>query len=679
MLFPHNQKKQKNPRMSRIFVKNLPKEITDTKLRSHFSSKGLTVTDCKLLVAPDKSSSRRCAFLGFKSPHEALEAIQYYNRTFVGTCKIEVQEALPPKSTAKRAGEDQDGTPAKRERVEVSEGKAPSKRSEKNHDEFMKLMKPKSKAEEFWGEEEEKVSMGEEEEKVSMGKKKLATTTKLPPSNRVFVRNLPYACTKEELIEFFSPFLVESATLPVDASQRLKGFGIVEFADTMQAGEALRERDGQIFQGRLLHVIPGEPERLQANGMKKVKSDDKYGSSSYKTEKEEERRKNAGSKADQFSWHSLFVRSDAAAGAVAQQMGISKRELLLGGGDDQDDVAIRAAMSESKVVNEGKEFLRNQGVDLEALEASLSSSKKDRVAMSDTVLFAKNLPENTVESDLKTMFAKQGTLERFVMPSSKTMALISYHDAASAKRAMTTLAYTRYKSAPLYLQYAPEKILSGKRGAADKVEDDVTVANDSDDDDLEHKSGGTLFIKNLEFSVTEQDLVKHIKMICGSAAQHVSIPRRKGKNGEMLSAGYGFVEFSDEALAKLGLKRLQGTMLNGHIMDVQMSSSANNQSVTNKKKDATGLAAGLKTLPTKLIVRNLAFEATNKDVRKLFEAYADVKSVRLPKKMDGSIRGFAFVEFTSHQSAKTALKSLGAVHLYGRHLVVEWASADVAD
>lgn len=47
----------------------------------------------------------------------------------------------------------------------------------------------------------------------------------------------------------------------------------------------------------------------------------------------------------------------------------------------------------------------------------------------------------------------------------------------------------------------------------------------------------------------------------------------------------------------------------------------------------------------KLIVRNVAFQATKAEIRDLFAAYGSVKRVRIPKKMGGEHRGFAFVDF----------------------------------
>eukprot|EP01040_Poterioochromonas_malhamensis_P007145 gene7145-7716_t len=77
--------------------------------------------------------------------------------------------------------------------------------------------------------------------------------------------------------------------------------------------------------------------------------------------------------------------------------------------------------------------------------------------------------------------------------------------------------------------------------------------------------------------------------------------------------------------------------------------------------------------PPKLIVRNVAFQASKEEIRNLFTSFGSVKRVRIPKKMDGTHRGFAFVEFSTTQEAINAMNALKNTHLYGRHLVIEWA------
>ena len=56
----------------------------------------------------------------------------------------------------------------------------------------------------------------------------------------------------------------------------------------------------------------------------------------------------------------------------------------------------------------------------------------------------------------------------------------------------------------------------------------------------------------------------------------------------------------------------------------------------------------------KLMIRNIAFQAEKKDIKELFQEYGSLRRVRIPKKMDGSHRGFAFVEYDTAEEAALA-------------------------
>lgn len=51
--------------MSRLIVKNLPKHLKEADLSAHFSSKGGTVTDAKIMFKNERS--RKFGFVGFKT------------------------------------------------------------------------------------------------------------------------------------------------------------------------------------------------------------------------------------------------------------------------------------------------------------------------------------------------------------------------------------------------------------------------------------------------------------------------------------------------------------------------------------------------------------------------------------------------------------------------------------
>jgi len=95
-----------------------------------------------------------------------------------------------------------------------------------------------------------------------------------------------------------------------------------------------------------------------------------------------------------------------------------------------------------------------------------------------------------------------------------------------------------------------------------------------------------------------------------------------------------------------------------------------------RKEDRARKAANKRT---KIIIKNLPFEASKKDVRALFGNYGELRSVRVPKKFDHSARGFAFADFVTSREAENALEALKDTHLLGRRLVLEFASSDPVD
>ena len=133
-------------------------------------------------------------------------------------------------------------------------------------------------------------------------------------SGRLFVRNLTFSCTEDEIKNIFGIYgPVTTVHLPLDAEKKSKGFGFVQFMIPEQAQKAREELDGSSFQGRLLHIINAKkaieivPKDLD-NGKTKL--------SSYQQKKEEERRKMANRTE---GWNASFVRSDAVVDSLADR------------------------------------------------------------------------------------------------------------------------------------------------------------------------------------------------------------------------------------------------------------------------------------------------------------------------------------------------------------------------
>lgn len=85
-------------------MKNLPKDVTNERLRSHFAQQpGLSdaITDVRVALTPD-GRSRRFAFVGYKEQDDADKAIRYWNRSFINTTRISVERAVSAPDAPRR-------------------------------------------------------------------------------------------------------------------------------------------------------------------------------------------------------------------------------------------------------------------------------------------------------------------------------------------------------------------------------------------------------------------------------------------------------------------------------------------------------------------------------------------------------------------------------------------------
>ncbi|KAL2609507.1 hypothetical protein R1flu_028080 [Riccia fluitans] len=505
-------------------------------------------------------------------------------------------------------------------------------------------------------------------------------------TGRLFVRNLPYTASQEDLTEIFSKFgqLSEVHLVLDKATKRSKGFAYILYMLPEDAVRAFEALDKSTFQGRLLHIIPAKrpppaPEpRLVGSGP---------GATKYKQEREAQR-KAAEAGGDKRAWNMLFMRPDTVAENVAQKYGMSKSEFL---DPEAGDLAVRMALGETHIITETKRALSEEGVNVDVLE-QVASGDAGKVRRSNHVILVKNLPFTTTEDDILRIFSSHGSIGRIILPPTKTLAVVEYLEAAEASRAFKNLAYKRFQHVPLYLEWAPDQLLrehvldGPKEGAvkeklAPKVVGKdlvkrVEVAQELIGVEEEGSSiqTGSIFVKNLNFSTTPESLKKHFQqLVKHGSLRSVKIstkPNKKG--GKALSMGFGFVEFDSVETATEVCKQFQGTVLEGHALILQLSHAAKggNSDSTERK----GAKKGVKDESfTKIIVRNVAFEATKKDLQQLFSPFGQLKSLRLPKKFDGNHRGFAFVEFVTRQEAQNAFDGLKSTHLYGRHLVLERA------
>lgn len=333
------------------------------------------------------------------------------------------------------------------------------------------------------------------------------------------------------------------------------------------------------------------------------------------------------------------------------------------------DAAVKQAHAETHVIQETKAYFTANGVDLAAFKQK---------ARGDTVVLVKNFSFETKATDLKNLFETYGPVSRLLMPPSGTIAIVEFNHADDARSAFAGLAYRKVKDSILFLEKAPQDIFGG----AGLPGDDGTTTRPSSADNLEVAKfqdpvqSSTLFVSNLNFATITERLRELFEPLDGFLSAKVKHKPDPKKAGQFLSMGFGFVEFRTKEQAQAALTALDNHNLDGHKLLIRSSHKGIDAAEERKKADAAKKLAGKKT---KIIIKNLPFEASRKDVRSLLGPYGQLRSVRVPKKFDTSTRGFAFAEFVSAREAENALNALKDTHLLGRRLVLEFAAEDAID
>ena len=338
------------------------------------------------------------------------------------------------------------------------------------------------------------------------------------------------------------------------------------------------------------------------------------------------------------------------------------------------DAAVKQAHAETHIIQEIKSYFTNHGVDLEAFKEK---------ARGDTAILIKNFSYGTTLEELKTLFEAHGQIKKLLMPPSGTIAIVEYDQSDHARSAFGSLAYRKFKESILFLEKAPKNLFRGvlTDSRTDEPAKSQSVKPSAKElleskDALELSNTSTLFVRNLNFSTTTDRLREVFQPLEGFISAKVKTKPDPKKPGQFLSMGFGFLEFRFSSNAQAALAAMDGHKLDGHELLIRASHKAIDAAEERRKEDKAKKMAGRKT---KIVIKNLPFEASKKDIRSLFGSYGQLRSLRVPKKFDSSTRGFAFAEFVTAREAANAVDALKDTHLLGRRLVLDFAVDDAVD
>jgi multiple RNA-binding domain-containing protein 1 len=450
--------------------------------------------------------------------------------------------------------------------------------------------------------------------------------------------------------------------LPLDTkSGEPKGFAFVQFENHEQAVDAFDQLDGTVFQGRLLHIIAGSEKREN-------KLND-FEISKLPLKKQKQIQRKSGAATSTFNWNSLYMNPDAVRSSIAARLGMSKSEVF---DPTSSDAAVKQAQAETHIIQETKSFFASNGVDLDAFQS------RDR---GDTTILVKNFPYGTTSDEIRKLFEETAQVSRVLMPPSGTIAIVELAQVPQARAAFASLAYRKFKDSILFLEKGPKNLFKGTAGVMQPADAGPAAINKPSTVDLRNQETQdvdttTLFVRNLNFTTTNERFTDAFKPLDGFVSARIKTKPNLKEPGRTLSMGFGFLEFRSKEQAKAALAAMDGQTLDGHALVIKASHKGLDAAEERRKEDQ---AKKNRDRKSKLIIKNLPFEATKKDVQNLFKSYGQLRAVRLPKKFDNSRKGYAFAEFMTPKEAESAMDALRNTHLLGRRLAIDYAAGDADD
>jgi len=517
------------------------------------------------------------------------------------------------------------------------------------------------------------------------------------------VSNLPFTCTEDDLREAFERYgVVSEVHAPVSSSgskRQSLGFAFVRFVLPSDAERAVHGLNGKALLGRRVVVDFAKEESADDDEQRKKKP------RTFSEKREAERKAKAGLAPNVKGSLDTHLRFDAAAKVAATRLEAATTQDVF---DVRrgSETAVKLTLAEAAIQAETVDFFKERGYDLERKDdllagaagpsSSSSSSKRKRQekeeelvlrrrrektepSRSRTALLAKNLPAETTRADLASLFSSDTSTTpppTIHLAPSKLIAVIEFSHPNDARAALKRHAYRRFKRVPLYLDWAPVAAVPPPKQV---VTTKVNPLPEEEEKDVALRSTTTVYATNLSFDATAADLEDLFRDYKVRAA---TIPKNKG---------FGFVDLASTDDARRAVDALQGATFRGRVLKLAFAATTKRKETNDDDDDdddvqdeherqtkattPTQLRKRGKH-PSKLVVRNLAFATTVRDLRGLFASFGELKTIRLPKRFDGRHRGFAFVEYLAHRDAASAFAALKAAHLYGRHLVIEYAAAD---
>ncbi|GMK58422.1 hypothetical protein CspeluHIS016_0504540 [Cutaneotrichosporon spelunceum] len=210
-------------------------------------------------------------------------------------------------------------------------------------------------------------------------------------------------------------------------------------------------------------------------------------------------------------------------------------------------------------------------------------------------------------------------------------AYVNYLNAADGERALEHLNYSLIKNRPCRIMWSQRDPALRKTGQ------------------------GNIFIKNLDDKIDN----KALHDTFAAFGNILSCKVATDENGN--SRGFAFVHYETGEAAEAAIKSVNGMLLNDKKVYVGHHVS---------KKERQSKVEEQRAKFTNVFIKNLDPEIDQTGLEDMFKPFGEIVSAALGKDDEGKGKGFAFVNYVSHEAAKAAVDELNDKDINGRKLYV---------